>query len=96
MGCSDHIFYYLLEYMQYGSREYGVLAFNADDFTYQILYDVVSPVEENAGGTLTITDDDGTVRVYDTLTGEQISGPRRRPNKKPASRTIDGKGTIWN
>ena len=75
MGCSDHIFYYLLEYMQYGSREYGVLAFNADDFTYQILYDVVSPVEENAGGTLTITDDDGTVRVYDTLTGEQISGP---------------------
>lgn len=73
-GYSGGRFCFHLFYMEYGRYEYALLVFDTETFSYATPYILDWPHEEYHG-TFTIEDDDGNVRVYDSVTGKQISGP---------------------
>lgn len=73
-GYSGGRFYFHLFYSEYGRYEYALLVFDTETMTDTTPYVLDWPHEEHHG-TLTIEDDDGNVRVYDSVTGKQISGP---------------------
>ena len=73
-GFSEGRFYFHLFYMEYGRYEYALLVFDAETFICDTPFVLDWPHEEYHG-TVTITDDDGNTRVYDSVTGRQLSGP---------------------
>lgn len=87
-GSSGSRFYFLLEYAEYGRTEYALLVFDTETFTYETPYVLDWPHEEQHG-TITVTDDDGNVRVYDYVTGKQISGPPEETTSEEQHGTED-------
>ena len=74
-GFSGGNFYFLLNYSEYGRYVYALLVFDSEAGTYATPYVLNWEHEESDTSTVTVVDDDGTVRVYDGATGELISGP---------------------